>query len=228
MAAKIHENKKLRNLSRIFADRFDAGEQLARMLASEYREGKDLFILAIPMGGVPVALKVREKLGCPMDLIVVRKIQLPHNTEAGFGAMTQEGEVFINEALLLNLGLSDKQIETQKNKVREDLRKRNRRLRDGSPFPDLSDKTVVLVDDGLASGYTMLASVHMAKNKNAKKIVVAVPTASPRSIDTLKDSVDEIYCLNIREGLYFAVAEAYKNWRDLDEREVMSLYKRTP
>ncbi len=121
MTAKIHENKELRNRSRVFADRFDAGERLGRMLAPQYREEKNLFLLAIPMGGVPVALKVKEALACPMDLIVVRKIQLPYNTEAGFGAMTQEGDVFVNETLVRELGLTDKQIETQTNKVREDL-----------------------------------------------------------------------------------------------------------
>ncbi len=89
----------------------------------------------------------------------------------------------------------------------------------------MSGKTAVVVDDGLASGYTMLASIRMARNKKAEKVVVAVPTASPRSIETLKDTADEIFCLNIREGVYFAVAEAYKNWRDMDEREVVALYK---
>ncbi len=135
MTAKIHEKKDLRNRSRVFADRFDAVERLGRMLASEYREAKDLFLLAIPMGGVPVALKVREALACPMDLIVVRKIQLPYNTEAGFGAMTQEGDLFVNEELVRNLGLTDKQIEIQKDKVREDLANRNSRCAVGPQFP---------------------------------------------------------------------------------------------
>jgi predicted phosphoribosyltransferase len=220
---KLHENMEMRNRIRVFKDRFDAGAVLGEMLVPAYAGVKELMVLTIPMGGVPVAVKIAEILDCPLDLIIVRKIQIPGNTEAGFGAMTQEGDVFLNEALMSHLRLTEKQVERQSVKVRNELVERNRRLRGGRPFPDLAGKTVILVDDGLASGFTMKASVYMARKRKAAKTIVAVPTAPLRSIDSLGSGVDEVYCANVREVFSFAVADAYKNWYDLPESEVLTL-----
>ncbi|OAQ20548.1 phosphoribosyltransferase family protein [Thermosulfurimonas dismutans] len=110
-------------------------------------------------------------------------------------------------------------------KVSEELKRRNEVFREGRPYPDLSKKTVILVDDGLASGFTMLAGVNMVKRKGASKVIVAVPTASPSSIKRLGHLADEIYCPNIRSGPYFAVAEAYQNWHDLTYEEVLEILK---
>jgi predicted phosphoribosyltransferase len=213
----------LRNRTRIFTDRFDAGDVLGRMLAPRYQGAADLLLLAIPMGGVPVALRVKARLECPMDLAIVRKIQIPGNTEAGFGAITAEGDIFLNEALMAQLELTEEQVARQWVRVREELAHRNRRLRGGRPLPDLEGKTIILVDDGLASGYTMKAAVFMARKRKAGKIVVAVPTAPQRTIDALSGGPDEIYCAGIREGMAFAVADAYVNWRDLSESEIIAL-----
>lgn len=220
---KIHEKIELRDRTRVFKDRFDAGVVLGEMLAPDYGGAADVMALTIPMGGVPVAVKIAEILDCPLDLIIVRKIQIPGNTEAGFGAMTQEGDVFLNEVLMTQLGLTQEQVERQSAKVRGELAERNRRLRGEHPFPDLSGKTVVIVDDGLASGFTMKASVYMANKRKAAKTIVAVPTAPLRSIDSLGSGVDEVYCANVREGFSFAVADAYQNWYDLAEKEVRFL-----
>ncbi|MCF8080008.1 MAG: phosphoribosyltransferase [Desulfobacterales bacterium] len=220
---KIHEKIELRNRTRVFKDRFDAGVVLGEMLAPAYGGADDVMVLTIPMGGVPVAVKIAEILDCPLDLIIVRKIQIPGNTEAGFGAMTQEGDVFLNEVLMTQLGLTEEQVERQSAKVRGELAERNRRLRGECPFPDLSGKTVVIVDDGLASGFTMKASVYMVNKRKAAKTIVAVPTAPLRSIDSLGRGVDEVYCANVREVFSFAVADAYENWYDLSEKEVRFL-----
>lgn len=221
--ANIYENKALRNQRRVFKDRFDAGRVLARMLESEYAKADDVIILSIPMGGLPVAAEIAAALECPMDLIIVRKIQIPGNTEAGFGAMTHEGDLFLNEPLLAGLGLTQDQVNRQSGIVREELERRNRRLRRGRPFPDVQGKTVILADDGLASGFTMKASVFMTTKRKAAKTVVAVPTAPLRTIEALSDGTDEIYCPNIRDVLSFAVADAYKNWHDLSEAEARAL-----
>jgi len=220
---KIQEKIELRDRTRVFKDRFDAGVVLGEMLAPAYGGAGDVMVLTIPMGGVPVAVKIAEILDCPLDLIIVRKIQIPGNTEAGFGAMTQEGDVFLNEVLMTQLGLTEEQVERQSAKVRGELAERNRRLRGERPFPDLSGKTVVIVDDGLASGFTMKASVYMANKRKAAKTIVAVPTAPLRSIDSLGRGVDEVYCANVREVFSFAVADAYQNWYDLSEKEVRFL-----
>jgi putative phosphoribosyl transferase len=223
MKAKIHEIEKLRNQSYIFGDRSEGGETLGSMLQSEYAHIEDGIILAIPSGGVPVGIKVRETLGLPFDLLIARKLQIPGNPEAGFGAMTPNGAVFFNKALLAGLRLSPTQIEDEKARVRMELERRSMLFRKSRLFPELAGKRVILVDDGLASGFTMLASVDMVKKAKAREIIVAVPTAPQRSIERISSEVDKIYCANIRTTPFFAVAEAYRNWYDLTEEDVLAL-----
>lgn len=223
MKAELFEKRAFRNQVQVFKERFEAGQVLAEMLAPQYREAPETMALAIPAGGVPVGRKISEALKIPFDLIIVRKIQIPGNTEAGFGAMTPEGNVFLNEELMSYLSLSPAQIEAQKNMVKKDLEERNTLFRAGRPYPDLSGKTVILADDGLASGFTMMASIDTAKKKGAARIAVAVPTAPLRSIKRIEHLVDEIYCANVRETYYFAVADAYKKWYDLSSEEVLEL-----
>ena len=217
---KIKERREMRNQRHVFRDRDEAGRVLGRMLAQDCGDEGGLIVLGIPMGGVPVALRIADALQSPMDLVIVRKIQIPGNTEAGFGAMTQEGDVFLNEPLMAQLNLSEQDVERQANRVRAQLDDRNRALRGGRPFPPLNGKTVILVDDGLASGFTMKAAVYMVNKRGASKTVVAVPTAPRRTVDALSGAIDEIYCPNIREVSSFAVADAYENWFDLSEHDV--------
>jgi len=221
----IYELKRYRDKHYIFSDRWDAGLTLASLIRSTYVQIKDGIVLAIPSGGVPVGMKVSETLDLPFDMDIVRKLQIPGNTEAGFGAITLDGSVFINEPLLAGLNLSQAQIEEEKERVRDELMLRNNLFREGRPFPSLNGKTVIIVDDGIASGYTMLASVYMAKKQAAFRTIVAVPTAPMRSIEKVASKVDAVFCLNIRTGPYFAVAEAYRQWRDLSQEEVLDLIK---
>lgn len=223
MKARLHEIDEFRNRQYVFRDRSHAGKVLAAMLSPEYGKAKDTLVLAIPSGGVPVALELSDSLDCPMDLLIVRKLQIPGNPEAGFGAMTMEGAVFLNEPLLAELRLSRDQIEEEKRKVKVELEKRNDLFRKGRPFPHLDKRSVILVDDGLASGYTMTASIHEVKRKNAARTILAVPTAPLSAIRRIGDLVDEIYCPNVREGPFFAVAGAYEDWYDLDREEVTRL-----
>jgi predicted phosphoribosyltransferase len=223
MTDNLYHEPGLRNTSRIFQDRFEAGDRLAAVLREHYGRLEEAIVLAIPSGGVPIGLRVAKGLGCPLDLVIVRKIQIPGNTEAGFGAMSQDGEVFLNEGLVRQLGLSQEQIEAQKREVEQELAVRNRELRGGRAFTDLSGKTVFLADDGLASGFTMLASIHLVRQKGAKEIVVAVPTAPLRSIDMVAPLADRVYSLHVQDKGPFAVANAYRNWYDLTRDEVKQL-----
>jgi putative phosphoribosyl transferase len=225
MKADLYEIKELRNREYVFSDRAEAGDVLGGMLESKYRGAEDLMILSIPSGGVPVGLRLHHKLGCPMDLIIVRKIQIPGNPEAGFGAMTLDGNVFLNESLLAELRLNSAQIEEQSQKVKADLERRNDLFRKGAVLPDLKGKRVILVDDGLASGYTMTASIYQIRKMGAARVVVAIPTAPLSSIQRIESGVQEIYCPNIREGPFFAVARAYEQWYDLSEKEVLRLLR---
>jgi putative phosphoribosyl transferase len=221
--AKVNEIAKFHDQHHVFKDRFEAGEVLSGMLKKQYAKKPDVVILAIPSGGIPVGVKISEALECPYDLVIVRKLQIPGNPEAGFGAMTQDGSVFLNESLLADLRLTTDQIEKETERVKAELGKRNKQFRGGGSFPDLAGKQTIIVDDGLASGYTMLASVHSAKKAGTHRIVVAVPTAPLRTIERIKSGVDEIYCANIRESQFFAVADAYKQWHDLADKEVLQL-----
>lgn len=223
MRTVIHEIEKFRDRRYLFQDRFEAGEILAGMLKPEYAHIAEGMVLAVPAGGVPVGIQVRDMLGLSFDLIIVRKLKIPGNPEAGFGAMTLDGTIFLNESLLAVLRLRDSQIEAEKARVRSELENRNARFRGGRPFPDLAGKRVILVDDGLASGFTMLAAVDMVKKAGASETVVAVPTAPLRTIEHISAEADTIFCPNIRTAYSFAVAEAYRHWHDLDEKEVQTL-----
>jgi predicted phosphoribosyltransferase len=223
---RIHEREDMRNRRQVFGDRSEAGKVLGRMLSASCRDDLNAIVLGIPMGGVPVAFEIAAALQLPMDLVIVRKIQIPGNTEAGFGAMTREGDVLLNGPLIEELGLGKADVERQSAAVRSELENRDRRLRGGRPFPELEGKTAILVDDGLASGFSMKAAVRMVRKRRASKILIAVPTAPMRIVEALADSVDEIYCANIREVLSFAVADAYENWTHLSESAVLALLSR--
>jgi predicted phosphoribosyltransferase len=184
---------------------------------------KPVRLFAIPAGGVPVAAEIATALATPLDLVIVRKIQLPWTTEAGFGALDPEGALLFNEPLISRLALTPRQIEEQVAKTLANLKEREARLRGGRPYPDLAGGTVIIVDDGLASGYTMRAAVRFLKGKGAGEIVVAVPTALDRTAQALLPQVAVLVCANLRGGLSFAVAEAYETWYDVDEQEVLAL-----
>jgi predicted phosphoribosyltransferase len=185
-------------------------------------------ILAIPSGGIPIGLKISQDLGLPLDLMICRKIPIPGNPEAGFGALSFEGSLFLNEPLVKELRLTREEIRKLSAPVLEEIRHRNRVFRGDRPFPDLRGKIVILVDDGLASGYTMMASINFVKGREPSRVVAAVPTAPESSVQLISDQVDEVLCLNIRRGFFFAVADAYDQWHDLTDGEVVELLKQLP
>lgn len=218
---KLTEEISLRDKLYVFEDRREAGRLLAEKLV-KYK-GSDGIVLGIPSGGIPVASEIANFLTLPLDLIIVRKIQIPYNPEAGFGAISPDGETIFNERLLDQLRLTEDEIKEQKNKAMDLIKKRNEIFREGRPFPSLKDKIVILVDDGLASGYTILSAIKYIKKGNPFKVIVVVPTGSKISVDFILPEVDELICLNIRSGFTFAVADAYINWYDLTDEEVISL-----
>jgi len=223
--AKIIEEPSYRERRFIFQDRFHAGKLLAEKLR-KYAAKENIVLLAIPAGGVPVGYMIAKELEIPMDVIIVRKIQIPWNTEAGFGALTWDGETVLNEILIKHLGLTEKAIEESIRKTRRVLQERIKKFRGDKPMPNLKGKVVMLADDGLASGFTMLAAARSIKKKKSCRTVVAVPTASAGAIELLSNEVDEIVCLNIRSGPIFAVADAYKKWYDLTDEEAIKILKK--
>jgi putative phosphoribosyl transferase len=223
---QLHDDPTLRDRTYVFADRAEAGGRLAEMLQDI--QDKPFRLFAIPAGGVPVAAPVARAFAVPLDVIIVRKIQLPWTTEAGFGALDPDGTPMFNEPLTSRLSLTPEQIEEQVAKTLVNLREREALFRGGRPYPDLTGETAVIVDDGLASGYTMRAAVRFLQGKNAARLVVAVPTASERTAQAILSLVDLLVCPNIRGGLSFAVADAYKNWYDVEDQEVLDLLANLP
>lgn len=221
MVQSLIEDLSLRDKLYVFRDRKEAGTILARKLL-KYK-GTDGMVLGIPSGGAPVAAELAKALSLPLDLVILRKIQIPHNTEAGFGAVAPDYKVLINEDLLSMLNLSQKDVEHQIKLTIDTIKKRNDLFRKGLPFPSVKNKMVIIVDDGLASGYTMLSAVEFVRRQEPEKIVVAVPTGSKRTVDFILPKVDELICLNIRSGFTFAVADAYENWYDLTDNDVISI-----
>lgn len=223
MKTKLVERPEFRDRRGLFKDRHEAGMVLAEMLRPDVARLTMPLILAIPSGGVPVGMAMRDALKLPLDLMIVKKLKIPDNPEAGFGSMTLDGTVFLNERLLAELRLGREEIEEEKRRIKIELKKRNVLYRRGRSLPEIAGRSVILVDDGLASGYTMLASVETAGKAGAHEIIVAVPTAPRSSILLLSANVERIYCANVRTGSYFAVAEAYRHWYDLDDAEVQKL-----
>ena len=210
----------------VFRDRTSAGETLADLLKPYSKE--NVTILAIPNGGVPVAFPIFKNFrkvnpNVEFQLLIVRKIQIPYNTEAGFGAITLDGTIILNKMLVARIGLNEEQIQRQASKTLKQIEERLKRYGIESQEFDLKNKVAILVDDGLASGFTMLAAVNSIKKFDPEKIVVAVPTAPRSSVERVAPLVDDLICPNIRDTLWFAVADAYKNWYDLEIDEVRGI-----
>ena len=204
-----------------FRDRKHAGEVLAQELDA-YR-GTGAAILSIPNGGVAVAAPISELLHLPIDLIIVRKIPIPGTTEAGFGSIASDGSMFLNNQLVQRLHLSPDNIEELAKPVLEQIRTRIDRYGVKGDYGLVRDKTAILVDDGLASGVTMEAAIYTVQKYEPTEIIVAAPTASKTAIDRISPLVTRIVCPNIRDSYYFAVADAYENWHDLEDEDVVAI-----
>lgn len=217
-AAEVIELLQLRNRIGVFRDRADAGKVLAGMMESYH--SVNAIVLAIPAGGVPVGEIIAGKLELPLDVAVTSKITLPWNPEAGYGAVAFDGTVKLNEGLISYLGLSHREIHQGIERTTQKVQQRLKFLRGDHPLPELSGRPVILVDDGLASGFTMRTAVEALHKAQAEQIVIAVPTAHQESLEHLIQEVDAIYCPNIRSGWSFAVADAYQYWSDVEEKEI--------
>lgn len=209
----------------MFQDRRDAGMALAKRL-SEFK-GQDTLVLAIPRGGVPIGCEIARSLGAPLDLIMPRKLPIPYNTEAGFGAVTPDGTMVLNEGMVRQLGLGKEEIDSIVMAVLDEVQRRERVYRSGPPLSP-KGKTVIITDDGLASGYTMIAAVRAVKKKGPKKVIVAVPVSPVSSAERLRQEADEVICLYEQAAGSFAVAGYYERFPDLSDGEVLAMLGTCP
>jgi predicted phosphoribosyltransferase len=203
----------------LFQNRIDAGRRLAENL--KHYQNSDAIVFAIPRGGIPVAVEVAKKLGSKLDIIVPRKIPIPDNPEAGYGAVTEDGVIVLNEPLVRQLKFTKQQIDRQAEQVRAEIRRRQSVYRAQLRSSSIEGKTVIIIDDGLASGYTMMAAIRSIRQQGATKIVVAVPVASSSAWELIKSAADEVVCPVVSNTYPFAVASFYQHWHDLTDEEVI-------
>ncbi len=208
----------------IYADRREAGRVLARELAS-YRRRKDVLVLALPRGGVPVAFEIAAALQAPLDVMVVRKLGYPGQEELAMGAIASGGGIVYNEELLSQVNIPESTIEEVVRRERVELARREKLYRDDRPPIDVRGKTLILVDDGLATGSTMLAAVEAVRQQSPSRIIVAAPVAPPETIEMFHSVVDEIVC-PATPSRFGGVGKWYRNFTQTSDEEVRQLLQR--
>lgn len=204
-----------------FRDRAEGGRTLAAKL-KKYANRPDVVVLALPRGGVPVALEVAKALNAPLDVFLVRKLGVPGHEELAMGAIASGGVRVLNQDVVEGLRIPRALIDAVANREKEELARRERLYRDDRPPPDVRDKIVILIDDGLATGSTMQAAVAALRKLHPAKIVVAVPTAAPSTCDEFKTQVDEIVCAETPVPFY-AVGAWYEDFSQVTDDQVREM-----
>ncbi|HTY82480.1 MAG TPA: phosphoribosyltransferase family protein [Dehalococcoidales bacterium] len=211
------------SITPIFEDRFDAGHKLAEKLLS-YKD-QQAVVLGIPNGGAAVALGVALALNADLDLIISRKIPLPLSPEGGFGSITDDGTMILNEDIVKQAGLTRQQVNYQASRVRADIRQRSL-LYHGEKRPlALTRRIVIIVDDGLASGYTMRAAIESMRHRNPAKIIAAVPVGPERIIEEVRHIADSVVTCAAGTQKDFYLSDYYRMWQDISDAEVLACLK---
>ncbi|MFH0846583.1 MAG: phosphoribosyltransferase family protein [Chloroflexota bacterium] len=203
----------------LFENRYDAGRKLAEKL-TEY-QGRPVLVLAIPNGGMPIGLEVALALEAELDIIISRKIPIPLRPESGFGAVTDDGTVILNQQVVDRLGLTQEQVNQQISDVTANIRKRMLLYRGNRTLTLIPGKTVILVDDGLASGYTMLAAIESVRRRRPRQIIVAVPAASGNAVLEVERVCDKVITYVTSSTPEFYIADYYQSWHDLTDDEAL-------
>jgi predicted phosphoribosyltransferase len=205
----------------MFADRYDAGHQLATVLA-EYRGRKDVLLLAIPRGALQIGQVLHDELHAPLDIIVTKKIGHPMSEEYAIGAVGPGGEYFVSEGAV---DVSPEYIESERKRLGSVVEEKYLRYRGKRPRPDIGGKTVIIVDDGIATGSTVIAAIHVIRKQKPAKIVVAVPVAPADGLAKVKAEADEVICLLVPEDFY-AIGQFYDDFPQVEDEEAMAILKK--
>lgn len=207
----------------IFKDRKDAGKQLAEKLA-HYRDKANLIVLGLPRGGVTVAYEIAMALNCPLDILIVRKIGFPGNPELAAGAVSETGTVVLNEDIVAAYGVSRAYLDRETARQKEEIARRITLYRGGKGVPPLAGKTVILVDDGVATGATAKAAISTLKQEKIAKLVVALPVATQEAEREIAPTVDEWVCLQTPAG-FMAVGNYYYDFTQVEDEDVVAMLK---
>lgn len=205
----------------LFKDRLDAGKALIKPL--EKYKGEDVIVLGIPRGGVPIGYPIAKALNAPLDVIIPRKLPIPWSPEVGFGAVTSAGDVILNPGIAEELRLDESEIRKIADGVYKEIRRRMKIYRGNKPLPALREKTVIITDDGLATGYTMIAAIESVRKQGPKKVIAAVPVSPKDAADKIRKYADEVVTLWEKRTSSFAVASFYEDFHDMRDVEVTSL-----
>jgi predicted phosphoribosyltransferase len=208
----------------LFRDRKEAGRLLAEALSFLKAKKEDVLVLAIPRGGVVVAKEVADALGAPLDLVITRKVGAPGNPELAIGAVTQEGEVITDPELVGMLGVSDDYVNEQAARQVDEIGRRMREYRGDRPYPSLAGKTVVVVDDGIATGSTTRAAIQSVKKRKAAEVILAVPVGPPDTVAKLSKIADRVVCLSTPEPFY-AIGEFYNEFEQVGDDTVREILR---
>src|SRR6266705_3494642 len=211
-------------MERAFANRTEAGRLLAEKLV-KYADRADVIVLGLPRGGVPVAFEVAQRLGAPLDVFIVRKLGVPGFEELAAGAIASGGVRVLNEDVMRSIPHADEAIEAVTARETTELERREQIYREGRPPPELRDRIVILVDDGLATGATMRAAVKALRERGVAKIVVAVPVGPPDTCREFEDEADETICASVPE-FFQAVGQYYEDFSQTSDDEVRELLAR--
>jgi putative phosphoribosyl transferase len=212
-----------------FQDRRDAGEKLAVAVAKTLADAGEPFppsvVLGLPRGGVLVAEQVADALGAPLDVVVVRKLGHPGRPELGLGAIAEDGVRVMNEQLVARLGVNAQEMDTVTTRERAELVRRAALCRRAGPRVALTGATAVVVDDGLATGYTALAALQSARRRGAARVLLAVPVGAREAVALLRPAVDDLVCLVV-PGAFAAVGQAYRSFGQVTDQEVLAALER--
>jgi predicted phosphoribosyltransferase len=207
-----------------FENRREAGRILAQHLL-KYKDQPDVFVLGLPRGGVPVAFEVARELNAPLDVFIVRKLGVPGHEELGMGAIATGGVRILHNALIRELGLSEQTIDLVSERECRELERREKLYRGDRTAPVLENRTVIIVDDGLATGSTMKAAVQAVRQQNPARLIVAVPTAPAETCEEIRKIADEAVCALTPEP-FFAVGGSYEDFTPTTDDEVRDLIER--
>ncbi|RKH33474.1 phosphoribosyltransferase, partial [Corallococcus sicarius] len=208
-----------------FEDRVDAGRRLARLLIARGYRAEDTIVLGLPRGGVPVAAEVAEALGAPLDVWVVRKVGAPRNEELGLGAVAEGGIAFLDREMMARMGVVESVARRLVQRKGAEVKERVARFRNGAAPPDLRGRTVILVDDGIATGATVRAAIQSLRVRRPGRIVLAVPLAADEVLEELQPLVEDLACLLPVPDLE-AVSQQYADFPQVPDRDVMALLAR--
>lgn len=217
---------KAKRLQEPFEDREAGGRELAKAL-ERYRGEEGLIVLGLPRGGVPVAAEVARALGAELDVLVVRKLGVPWHPELAMGAIASGGATVLSDEVIESTGVSRPQVENVMKREREELVRRERQYREDRPFPDVTGRTVILVDDGIATGSTMKAAVQALRQLGAGRVVIGVPVAPARAVDEFREVADDFVCVKAPENFY-AVGAWYLRFGQTPDEEVRRLLASHP